>query len=80
MDVPSPPHAVAALAAFVRDRLTDFSDTLAPAPLFAEDDALLERCFDALAALESLEAGTHPLHPIKRAKMLAHFIDPKETT
>src|SRR5690349_18399716 len=27
-----------------------FSDTLAPAPLFAEDDALLERCFDALAA------------------------------
>lgn len=30
MDIPSPPQAVAALAAFVRDRLTDVSDTLAP--------------------------------------------------
>lgn len=30
MDIPKPPQAVAALAAFVRDRLGDVSDTLAP--------------------------------------------------
>jgi hypothetical protein len=30
MDVPKPPQAVAALAAFVRERLADVSDTLAP--------------------------------------------------
>jgi hypothetical protein len=30
MDIPTPPHAVAALAAFVRDRLNEVSDTLAP--------------------------------------------------
>jgi hypothetical protein len=30
MDIPTPPQAVAALAAFVRDRLADVSDTLSP--------------------------------------------------
>lgn len=30
MDIPTPPQAVAALAAFVRDRLGEVSDTLAP--------------------------------------------------
>jgi hypothetical protein len=30
MDLPTPPQAVAALAAFVRDRLVEVSDTLAP--------------------------------------------------
>jgi hypothetical protein len=30
MDVPTPQHAVAALAAFVRQRLLDVGDTLAP--------------------------------------------------
>lgn len=30
MDIPSPPQAVAALAAFVRDRLADVTGTLAP--------------------------------------------------
>jgi hypothetical protein len=30
MEIPAPPHAVAALAAFVRDRLVGVSDTLAP--------------------------------------------------
>src|SRR3954466_14540670 len=30
MEIPTPPQAVAALAVFIRDRLTDVSDTLAP--------------------------------------------------
>lgn len=30
MDIPTPPQAVVALAAFVRDRLSEVSDTLAP--------------------------------------------------
>jgi hypothetical protein len=30
MDLPTPPQAVAALATFVRDRLAEVSDTLAP--------------------------------------------------
>src|SRR4051794_3823818 len=30
MDIPTPPQAVAALAVFVRDRLNEVSDTLAP--------------------------------------------------
>lgn len=30
MDIPTPPQAVAALAAFVRDRLAEVSDTLNP--------------------------------------------------
>lgn len=30
MDLPTPPHAVAALAGFVRERLADVSGTLAP--------------------------------------------------
>jgi hypothetical protein len=30
MDLPTPPQAVAALAAFVRDRLAEVSDTIAP--------------------------------------------------
>jgi hypothetical protein len=30
MEIPTPPQAVVALAAFVRDRLTEMSDTLAP--------------------------------------------------
>lgn len=30
MDIPTPPQAVVALAAFVRDRLNEVSDTLAP--------------------------------------------------
>jgi hypothetical protein len=30
MDVPTPPHAVLALAAFVRQRLAEVTDTLAP--------------------------------------------------
>ena len=30
MDIPTPPQAVVALAAFVRDRLNEVSDTLSP--------------------------------------------------
>lgn len=30
MDMPRPPRAVAAVAAFVRDRLAEVSDTLTP--------------------------------------------------
>jgi hypothetical protein len=40
MDLPSPPAAVAALAAFVRDRLGDVSDAIAP--LLTRRDAGVE--------------------------------------
>jgi hypothetical protein len=39
MDLPTPPQAVAALASFVRDRLAEVSDTLAP--LWSRRDAEL---------------------------------------
>ena len=52
MDIPTPPQAVAALAAFVRDRLAEVSDSLAP--LWSRRDG------EALPALRS----EHPDHSV----------------
>lgn len=60
-----------------------YSDTLPESPLFAEldspEDTLLERCFDGLSAIDALtKAHDGPLHPIRRAQVMARYINPKE--
>jgi hypothetical protein len=57
MDVPTPQHAVAALAAFVRQRLVDVGDTLAP--LWSRRDEAGDRADDAHNA-----HGGAPLSPV----------------
>lgn len=59
-----------------------FAEDMAPAPLFLDspdldEDDLLERCFDGLAAIDALGH----MHPVRRARVLALYLrDQKETT
>jgi hypothetical protein len=47
MDLPRPPQAIAALATFLRDRLTEVSDTLAPLWVRRDGELLPARVDDA---------------------------------